>query len=189
MIRSNKFTCFLDTNVLFPFELRDLLLSFAEYDLFNPLWSESVFKELKGKLVEKNQMSETQAMRLITVMKEAFPQAMVSGFEDRIEALDLPDPGDRHILAAAIVGQSQVIITKNLKDFPANYLEKYHIQAKGPDDFLLDTIDLNPPLAIAAFKNMVLRRKNPNQDEFQVLDALTRAGYGETAKELHALIW
>lgn len=95
---------------------------------------------------------------------------------------------DRHVLAAAIKANANVIVTNNLKDFGKEILAPYGLSAKSADDFLTDIIDLNPAKAIHAFRKLVMNRKNPDLDEYQVLDALRRNGLKATADYLHALL-
>lgn len=105
-----------------------------------------------------------------------------------IGALDLDDKKDRHVLAAAIKTNANTIVTNNLKHFPEKYLADYGLSAKGADDFITDTIDLNPDHAVEAFRKLVLNRKNPVMDEYAVLEALRNNGLKDSADYLHALI-
>jgi hypothetical protein len=77
------------------------------------------------------------------LMNRAVRNCLVTGYEPLADALDLPDPGDRHVLAAAIKARAQVIVTHNLKDFPSTVLGKWEMEAKSADDFILDQIDLS----------------------------------------------
>ncbi|MDE3212906.1 MAG: hypothetical protein KGM98_06700 [Bacteroidota bacterium] len=99
-----------------------------------------------------------------------------------------PDEDDRHVLAAAIKTNANIIVTNNLKDYPEDYLQSFGIKAKNADDFLTDIIDLNQDQAIAAFKEMVLNKKNPPLDEFDVLNQFRRMGLKDTANYLHTLL-
>ncbi len=105
-----------------------------------------------------------------------------------IDHLELPDKDDRHVLAAAIKTNANLIVTNNIKDFPEEYLQSFGLNAKTADDFLTDIIDLNQEQAVAAFKEMVLNKKNPKQDEFEVLNLLRNTGLKDTANYLHALL-
>src|SRR5690606_23606586 len=105
-----------------------------------------------------------------------------------IDGLDLPDEKDRHVLAAAIKANANIIVTNNLKDFPLEYLQSFGLTAKSADDFLTDIIDLNPNQAIRAFREMVLNKKNPDLDEYEVLELLRNQGLNDTANYLHALL-
>lgn len=118
----------------------------------------------------------------------AFPDALVENYEPLIDGLTLPDEKDRHVLAAAIKTNANVIVTNNLKDFPSEYLSTFGLSAKNADDFITDTIDLNQEQAVNAFRELVLYRRNPNLDEFQVLDIFRNNGLKESADFLHALI-
>lgn len=111
---------------------------------------------------------------------------MVKNYGGLVDALELPDMNDRHVLAAAIRSNADVIITKNLKDFPVEYLSAFGLVAKDPDDFLTDIIDLNPELALKAFRDLVLNRRNPDLDEYEVLDRLRNIGLPKTANYLHS---
>ena len=113
---------------------------------------------------------------------------MIHNYELLIKGLKLPDPKDCHVLAAAIKANANLIVTNNLKDFPKEYLVSYGLSVKRSYDFLIDMIDLNSELTVESFRKLVLNRKNPKLDEFQVLEAFRRNGLTETANYLRALI-
>lgn len=187
MIHSVKFKAVLDTNVIYPIVIRDLLFWFAFYELYTPKWSANIFEEWKEVMIRKG-IQKADAVKRVNVANSAFPDALVSNYEGLITNLTLPDEKDRHVLAAAIKSNANVIVTNNLKDFPEDYLNSFDIKAKSADDFLTDIIDLNPDIAIKAFKEMVLNRKNPNMDEFEVLESLRKVGLIDTANYIHALL-
>jgi predicted nucleic acid-binding protein len=187
MIHSVRFTVVLDTNVVYPVIIRDILFWFAYYDLYTPKWSTHIFDEWKRVMIEKGVSSE-DAMKRIAKANAAFPDALVNNYKGLIENLELPDVDDRHVLAAAIKTNANLIVTNNIKDFPEEYLQSFGINAKTADDFLTDMIDLNQEQALAAFKEMVLNKNNPKQDEFEVLNLLRNAGLRDTANYLHALL-
>lgn len=187
MIHSVKFTCVLDTNVIFPIELRDLLFWFAHFELYTPKWSKHIFDEWIDVMKRKG-VPEEEINKRTSKADLAFPDALVTNYEALIDSLDLPDKKDRHVLAAAIKTNANLIVTNNLKDFPQEKLEAYGLSAKSADDFLTDIIDLNHDTAVEAFRRMVLNRTNPDMDEYQVLDALRRNGLKDTADYLHTLL-
>lgn len=187
MIHSVRFTAVLDTNVVYPVIIRDILFWFAFYDLYTPKWSEHIFDEWKKVMIEKG-VSEEEATKRINKANSAFPDALVQHYKGLIEQLELPDKNDRHVLAAAIKTNASIIVTNNSKDFPADYLQSFNLRVKTADDFLTDIIDLNQEHAVAAFKEMVLHKKNPKQDEFEVLNLLRNAGLNDTANYLHSLL-
>lgn len=110
----------------------------------------------------------------------------MQNYEPLIDTIELPDENDRHVLAAAIKTNANVIMTNNLKDFPDDYLNTFGLYAKSADDFLTDTIDLNQDVAITAFLKMVLNRRSPDLDEFQLLDMLRNNGLKNSADYLHS---
>ncbi|MCC6462590.1 MAG: PIN domain-containing protein [Saprospiraceae bacterium] len=187
MIHSVKFTCVLDTNVIYPIEVRDLLFWFAHYELYTPKWSVHIFDEWK-EVMARNDVPEEEILKRVEKANKAFPDALVNNYEALIESLNLPDVKDRHVLAAAIKTNANVIVTNNLKDFPSEVLEPFGMSAKSADDFLTDIIDLNHETAVEAFRRLVMNRTNPDLDEYQVLDALRKNGLTETANYLHALL-
>jgi predicted nucleic acid-binding protein len=187
MIHSVKFKAVLDTNVIYSIVIRDLLFWFAFYDLYTPKWSTTIFEEWKNVLIRKGITTE-EAEKRVQKANSAFPDALVSDYKNLIESLTLPDKNDRHVLAAALKCNADVIVTNNLKDFPDDYLNSFGLKAKSADDFLTDIIDLNQEIALKAFKEMVLNRKNPNMDEFEVLESLRKVGLVDTANYIHALI-
>jgi predicted nucleic acid-binding protein len=185
MIHSVRFTCVLDTNVIYPIETRDLLFWFAHYDLYTPKWSEHIFDEWADVMRRKG-ISEDEIIKRISKANLAFPDAMVNNYTGLISGLKLPDKKDCHVLAAAIKTNANLIVTNNIKDFPEEYLSSFGLAAKTADDFLTDIIDLNPEEAVVAFKDMVLNRRNPDMDEFEVLDILRKRGLKDTADFLHS---
>lgn len=185
MIHSVRFKCVLDTNVIYPIEVRDLLFWFAYYDMYTPKWSEHIFDEWKDVMKRKG-VTEQEANKRVEKANLAFPDALVTNYSGLISNLNLPDQKDCHVLAAAIKTNANVIITNNIKDFPEEYLASFGLTAKTADDFLTDIIDLNPDQAIKAFKELVLHRRNPDLDEFEVLDILRKRGLKDTADFLHS---
>lgn len=185
MIHSIKFTCVLDTNVIIPIEIRDLIFWFAHYELFTVKWSKHIFDEW-GDVMKRHKVTNVEIKKRIAKANEAFPDAMVMKYEPLIKALTLPDKKDKHVLAAAIKAKANIIVTNNLKHFPKPYLAEFNLSAKSADDFLTDIIDINPSRAIEAFKELVLNRRKPNLDEYEVLDRFRKNGLVNSANYLHS---
>lgn len=123
------FSAVLDTNVLYPFSLRDTLLRLAELELYTPLWSARILEEMTRNLTER-QMTEDQAARIATAMRAAFEEADVDAGEiERLEPAMTNDPKDRHVLAAAVAADSELIITFNLDDFPPEACDPLGVEA------------------------------------------------------------
>jgi predicted nucleic acid-binding protein len=134
-----------DADVLYPNTLRDLLIRIAQLPhLVQAKWTEKILDEVTDNL-RKNMPDITaeKTDRLRQLMNTAVRDCLVSGYEPLIAALDLPDPNDRHVLAAAIKAKAQIIVTKNLRDFPADRLAPWDLKAKSPDSFVRDLIDID----------------------------------------------
>lgn len=187
MLHSVRFTCVLDTNVIYPIDIRDLLFWFASYDLFTPKWSKHIFSEWEN-LMKRKGIPDEEIKKRLSKAQLAFPDALVDNYEPLVNSLELPDDKDRHVLAAAIKTNANIIVTNNMKDFPKEYLASFGLTAKTADDFITDTIDLSTDLALEAFRALVLNRTNPNLDEFEILDRFRKNGLIDSANYLHALI-
>lgn len=187
MIHSVRFTCILDTNVIYPIDIRDLLFWFASYDLFTPKWSKHIFSEWE-EVMKRKGIHNDEIKKRLSKAQLAFPDALVGNYEPLVNSLELPDEKDRHVLAAAIKANANIIVTNNLRDFPKEYLASFGLTAKSADDFITDTIDLNNDLALEAFRALVLNRTNPNLDEFEILDRFRKNGLSDSANYLNALI-
>ncbi len=185
MIHSIRFTAVLDTNIIYPIEIRDVLFWFAHYELFTPKWSNHIFDEWE-KVMKGKEVSEEEIKKRTNMANLAFPDAFVSNYEPL--TLTLPDLKDRHVMAAAIKTNANVIVTNNLKDFPEEYLATFGLSVKSADDFITDIIDLNHEKAVEAFRKLVLNRRNPDLDEFEVLNILRKNGLKDSADYLHSLI-
>jgi predicted nucleic acid-binding protein len=141
----NEYTVLLDACVLVPMPLCETLLRLAEEPaLYRPLWSESILHEV-GSTLGRMGYTGAQIERRLNAMRSAFPEAIVIIPDNLSEALTcIPDPGDRHVLAAAIRGKADAILTLNTRDFPAECLTQYDIDRMSPDDFLVHQYHLNP---------------------------------------------
>jgi predicted nucleic acid-binding protein len=113
------FTVVYDANALYPNSLRDLLIRIAQAGLVQAKWTNEILDETLGSLRRNRpDISQDKINRLRDLMNAAVPDCLVTGYEPLIEGLKLPDAKDRHVLAAAIKAGAQVIVTRNLKDFP-----------------------------------------------------------------------
>ena len=158
------FAAVLDTCVLWPSLQRDLLLSLAAERTFRPLWSSAILDELMHHEAEKltrrgweRDDADAVAARLITRMALAFDDATVTGWEAREGSFGLPDPDDEHVVAAAVIGRAEVIITANLKYFPAARLPP-GLHAISPAQLVRDTV--RQDLAAASRAAMEICRRS-----------------------------
>jgi hypothetical protein len=109
---------------------------------------------------------------------------LVTEYEPLVASLALPDPDDRHVLAAATAGRCDVIVTQNLKDFPEDVLASFGIEAQHPDEFLSSHLNLAPGIFCSAVQKVRRRLKNPAYTVDEYLDNLMRQGLVATVAEL-----
>jgi predicted nucleic acid-binding protein len=152
------FTALYDANVLYPAELRNFLMHLALTGLYRAKWSADIHEEWMSNLL-KNRPDLTRAKleRTRSLMDQHALDALVTGYEDLIPKLKLPDPKDRHVLAAAIQGRANVIVTMNRRHFPAEIIAPLGLEAQHPDAFILRLIDLSPVGVLTAAR----RRRSP----------------------------
>jgi hypothetical protein len=178
-------TAFFDANVLYPAELRNFLMHLALTGLFRAKWSAQVHEEwISNLLKNRPDLTRPQLERTRALMDKHALDALVSGHEDLIPTLHLPDPNDRHILAAAIRSRAGIIVTANLKDFPPQALAPYAIEAQHPDHFILDLIHESPEAVRAAATAHRESLKNPPKTPTEYLDTLARQGLTQTVAAL-----
>lgn len=182
-------TAFYDASVLYPSELRNLLMHLALTGLFRAKWSAAVHEEWIGALLRRRpDLSREKLQRTRMLMDLHAADALVTGYEDLIEGLQLPDPGDRHVLAAAIRGRAGVIVTANLRHFPANILGRFGIEPQHPDQFILSLLHLAPGLVARAARDHRKSLNNPPKTIEQYLHALEAQGLTQTASALRDLL-
>lgn len=181
-----RFPAFFDTNVLYGALLNDLILHLADRGLYRPLWSERVLVELRDSLVKNGEDQDLVDRRVVT-MATYFPDALVSGYSDLTPSMT-NDPKDRHVLAAAIRGSAEVLVTFNLRDFPPASVADYDLEIVHPDIFLLDQLDLYPRHTRETVEELVRTYSNPEMEMHEYLLALTRAGVPKFARELRNLL-
>lgn len=180
-----NYTALLDANVLYPAPVRDLLLQLAVTDLFKARWSADIHREWIEALLRKEPHRDRATLeRTRDLMDRSTRDAVIGGYEALIPSLALPDPNDRHVLAAAITGHCDVIVTQNLKDFPESALAAFGIEVQHPDNFLCNQMSLAPGLFCSAAQKVRARLKNPPFSVEDYLETLTRQGLVATVAEL-----
>jgi predicted nucleic acid-binding protein len=128
-----------DADVLYPNTLRDLLIRIAQSGLVQAKWTSQILDEALGAVAKDHpDIPDEKLTRLRALMNASVRDCLVTDYEPLIASLQLPDPDDRHVVAAAITANAQVIVTRNLRHFPGTYHAQWNIEAKSPDDFVLD---------------------------------------------------
>ena len=179
------FTALFDANVLYSFAVTDVVMELAATGLFAARWSAGIHAEwVRHVIQDRPDLSLQQIERRRDQMDAAVPQALVTGYEPLIAGLKLPDPGDRHVLAAAITGRADVIVTFNLKDFPEAALAPYEIEVLHPDEFLNLQRTLNEPLFLRCVKTIRGRLSRPKYTPEAYIDHLRNSKLQIVAAEL-----
>lgn len=179
------FGAVLDACVLVPVALCDTLLRLAEYELYRPVWTSQILHETRRAIVEVHpDLDPSRVDARLQAMNQAFEDACVTQWDRLIDDITLPDPDDRHVVAAAIRGRAELIVTANLRDFPSNVLDPLGLHALSADDFLLDQLDLHPPTTIHLLHEQAADQLRPPTTIHQILDALAAAGTPRFAAEV-----
>lgn len=172
----------LDACVLYPAALRDLLLWLAVHTLYQPRWTEAIHEEwIRSVLRDRPDLSHAQLQRTRELMDEIDPECLVTGYAARLGECSLPDPDDRHVLAAALTAEAGVIVTFNLSDFPASVLASLGVRALHPDTFLTSLVHRDPDGFIAAVREHRASLRQPPKTCDEYLGTLLTHGLKQTA--------
>ncbi len=181
----SRFTALYDACVLYPAPLRSLLMYLALTDLFRARWTDAIHEEwMRNVRRDYPDITRPHVERIRDLMNAHVRDCLVTGYEDLVGALTLPDPDDRHVLAAAIRAGANVIVTANLSDFPKETLARYGIEAQHPDEFIMHLIDLAPNVVCSAAKKQREGLKKPPLTVEQYLESLERQGLAQTVAKL-----
>ncbi len=184
-----SFCALLDASVLYPVSLRNLLMCLTLNGLFQARWSRQIHQEwIRAVVRDRPDLSTDKLHRIRDAMNAQAEDCIVTGHESLIGSLTLPDPDDRHVLAAAIVAGADVIVTHNLRDFPDDVLGSYNIQAQHPDEFIRHLIELAPVLVVDAVRDQQTRLVNPPISMTELFAIFEQLGLAETVAELRRLM-
>ena len=177
-----------DACVLYPAMLRDLLLRLAEAELVRARWSEEILDECVAAILKNRPDLTAESLeRTKALMATVVPDCLVLNYESLVSSLELPDPDDRHVLAAAIRCGAQAIVTFNKRDFPLEALAPFGIETKHPDDFVVETIDLAPAAVARIVDELQRALMNPPMSREGVWGALEKAGLVQSVARLREL--
>jgi PIN domain len=182
------YAALLDACVLVPNALCDTLLRFAEAGFYRPLWSQQILDEVFSAVCRIHpEIDPARVQHRLDSMSQAFSGANVVGWEAVAAGQDLPDANDRHVLAAAIAGGGQSLVTFNLQDFPEAALGPVGVEARHPDEFLLDQLDLFPSVALDVLVSQAADMSKPPSDLAGLLNRLERCGVPSFAEAVRRL--
>lgn len=181
----SSFVAVYDACVLYPAPLRDLLMHLALSGLYRARWTERIHDEWISALQrQRPDLSADSLAWTRAQMDGAVPDCLVSGYETLEAGLTLPDPNDRHVLAAAILCGAGAIVTYNLKDFPDELLAPHGIAAQHPDQFIEHAFDLNPAAVCKAVRDQRASLKNPPKTVEELFDTYLQQGLATTVAAL-----
>lgn len=178
------FAAVLDACVMVPVSLCDTLLRLAEEQLYRPIWSTRILAETSDAISSVHpDLDASKIERRIAYMSEAFP-----GFAEIEHGLELPDPDDRHVVAAALRAHADAIVTANLRDFPDRTMRRLDLEVISPDDFLLSQLDMRGAIVLHALETQADATRNPRRSVDDVLTSLHRAGVPGFVEEVRRRI-
>lgn len=174
------FTAVFDACVLYPAPLRDVLMHLARTGLFRARRTDRIHDEWIGAIVRTRPDLAERLQRTRGKMDRAVPDSLVTGYEGLVPGLSLPDPDDRHVLAAAVKGRADVVVTFNLRDLASGALRGFGIEAQHPDVFIRRVLGLDEAVAIPAVRNCRATLRNPPKTVDEHRQTLSRQGLPET---------
>jgi predicted nucleic acid-binding protein len=184
-----RYTAVLDACVLFPAPLRDLLMSLADEGIFGARWTAQIHEEwIRNLAAKRPDLDKQKLQRTAALMNEVVEDALVENYQYLIPTIQLPDPDDRHVLAAAIVGHADAIVTFNLKDFPEHMLSQHSIEVLHPDDFLIAQYDLDQIRMLRVIKACRTKLKKPPKSAEDYVATLEQQGLPQTCRILRQAI-
>ncbi len=179
----------LDACVLFPAPLRDFLLHLALLDVIQARWTEDIHHEwIRNVLRTRPDLTERQLKRTRNLMDLHVRDCLVYDYRQLINGLDLPDPDDRHVLAAAIKCEAEAIVTFNLRDFPKDILAEYKLIALTPDDLISKKFSSSGSNIREAFNRQLSSLTNPVRTSEELLATLHQQGLSKTVKKLSKVV-
>jgi len=174
----------IDACVLFPTVLRELVLDYAATGAFEPLWSTRILEEWRRAAIRRSDVDGVIAEGEIATIKARFRNAVVDVAEDTEARLHLPDPDDVHVLAAAVDGGADELLTLNLKDFPTRVLSEEGLVRRDPDTFLLEAFHDEPETVKHVVSDVLARAAAHGIDTSNQRRLLKKARLPRLAKAL-----
>lgn len=183
------FVAIYDACVLHPPSLRDLLIRLAAKRLLQAKWTTLIIDEcVRSVAGQRPDLVPDQLARLRGWLTDPLPDCLVTNYEALIDSIDgMPDPDDRHVVAAAIRAGAQMIVTFNLKDFPADALGRYDIEAQHPDEFVVNQIHLNPGAVLGTLHQQAASLTLSPRSVDDVLLSLEKVGLVQTVTEINRI--
>lgn len=179
---------FIDTNVLFPFSVMDLMLALTEDGIHDVMWTEDLLDEWEHVIVREGRRSPDAAAAITATIREFFADTCIptGSYRDLIAGVDGPDPDDNAHMAAAVAGQARTLVTWNEKDFNCEFTENHAVAIVNPDVYLSSLHEEFPAEVLATIKRIAAGKRRPPLTPDDILNALDRAGVREFAARVRA---
>lgn len=178
-----------DACVLHPAPLRDLLLRLAAAGLVQARWTDAILDEVFRSIrLRRPDLAPHALERTRSLMNQAVRDCLVIGYERWIEMLELPDPDDRHVLAAAIRARAELIVTSNTRDFPTARLAPHGIRAIRPDACVLGCLDRSPAAVVDVVRRQAAALRRPPRTASELMDTLQAQGLDRSVRRLRTLV-
>lgn len=181
---------FVDTNVLFPFSVMDLMLALTEDAIHEVIWTDALLDEWERVIVRERRRSPESAAAITAAIREYFPESRIpySAYAHLVDAMPSSDPDDRQHIAAAIAGHAQMIITWNRSDFPAQPLAAHRLHVVDPDEYLCALITELPDQVLDTLVRLAGEKRRPPRTPIDLAESLGKAGCPGFATKLIALL-
>jgi predicted nucleic acid-binding protein len=176
----------LDACVLYPTVLREILMGCAAAGLYTPLFSDRILREWTCATAKLGPGAQAVAEGEALTLRAAFPRAIIREHPSIEARLSLPDPNDIHVLAVAIAGHADCIVTFNAQDFPRHTLAEEGLERRDPDGFLWEMFSRQPGEVGRVIAQVHATACRLSGEDFTVKSLLKRAKLNRLAKAVQS---
>jgi predicted nucleic acid-binding protein len=178
-------TAIIDACVLYSAPIRDLLVRVTQADLLHARWTSEIHEEWMRNVLKNNPtLVRGRLERTRSLMDAAVRDCLVTDYDGLIDSISLPDPDDRHVLAAAIKAGAALIVTFNVSDFPSDALGQFGIRVVHPDQLFAELFDVAPDEVCAAVRSQRRALKSPPLSVAELLAKFEQVGLSQTMSRL-----
>jgi predicted nucleic acid-binding protein len=181
---------FVDTNVLFPFSVMDLLLGLTEDAVHEVIWTDALLNEWEEVIVRDHRRSAESAASVTAAIRAFFPESKVErdDYQHLIGEMSGADPDDHEHMAAAVAGGAAAILTRNRKHFPEEPLAERGVRVMDPDDYLCELTDEVPDEVAATVVRLAAEKQRPPKTPDDLLGSLRHAGVPRFSDKVRVLL-
>ena len=179
---------FIDTNVLFPFSVMDLMLALTEDGIHDVMWSDDLLNEWERVIVRERHRSPDAAAAITATIRQFFADTCVpaESYRSLVAEVDGPDPDDNAHMAAAVAARVEALVTWNEKDFNCGFIKRHAVKVVGPDEYLCSLYEEFPSEVLATITRLAAGKHRPSMTPLDIADTLDRGGVSEFASRARA---